>query len=80
MQDTATARRNLDKYGQQDVTFPSTREAKFVGTLIEAVEASDIEAFTQTVIEYNQVTKLDNWKATMLLNIKRTFVVDTCWM
>ncbi|KAG8706295.1 vesicular-fusion protein S17 [Ceratobasidium sp. 395] len=55
MRDTATARRNLNKYGQQDVTFSSTREAKFVGTLIEAVEAYDIEAFTQTVVEYNQV-------------------------
>ncbi|KAG9126964.1 vesicular-fusion protein S17 [Ceratobasidium sp. 392] len=71
MQDTVTARRNLSKYGQQDVTYPSTREAKFINSLIEAVDASDKEAFTQAVFEYDQVTKLDNWKTTMLLNIKR---------
>ncbi|KAG8749575.1 vesicular-fusion protein S17 [Ceratobasidium sp. 428] len=80
MRDTATARRNLNKYGQQDVTFSSTREAKFVGTLIEAVEAYDIEVFTQTVVEYNQVNKLDNWKTTILLSIKRTIGDTVCWM
>lgn len=50
-----SARRNLQKYGTQDVTFPSTREAKFVGALVEAVEAGDQEAFTGAVVEYDQV-------------------------
>ncbi|EUC66658.1 soluble NSF attachment protein, SNAP protein [Rhizoctonia solani AG-3 Rhs1AP] len=71
MQDTVTARRNLGKYGQQDVTFPSTREAKFVNSLAEAVETGDREAFTNAVFEYDQVTKLDNWKTSILLHIKR---------
>ncbi|CAE6464946.1 unnamed protein product [Rhizoctonia solani] len=71
MQDTVTARRNMQNYGQQDVTFPSTREAKFVHTLIEAVEAGDKEGFTNAVFEYDQVMKLDNWKTSILLHIKR---------
>ncbi|KAL5641128.1 hypothetical protein ACGC1H_001570 [Rhizoctonia solani] len=71
MQDTVTARRNLAKYGQQDVTFPSTREAKFVNSLADAVEAGDREGFTNAVFEYDQVTKLDNWKTSILLHIKR---------
>lgn len=50
-----TARRNMGKYGQQDVTFPSTREAKFVNSLTEAAEAGDREAFTAAVFEYDQV-------------------------
>jgi hypothetical protein len=45
----------MAKYGQQDVTFPSTREAKFVNTLIGAINASDKEAFTAAVFEYDQV-------------------------
>ena len=45
----------MAKYGQQDVTFPSTREAKFVNTLTEAVEAGDKEDFTAAVFEYDQV-------------------------
>ncbi len=39
--------------------------------LIEAMEAGDIEAYTGAVVEYDQVTKLDNWKTSMLLKIKR---------
>jgi alpha-soluble NSF attachment protein len=58
-------------YTNQDATFSSTREAKFVQALIEAVEAGDPEAFTGAVVEFDQVTKLDNWKTNILLKIKR---------
>lgn len=59
------------KYGNQDTTFPSTREAKFINALTEAVEAVDAEAFTGAVVEFDSVTKLDNWKTNILLKIKR---------
>lgn len=59
------------KYGNQDTTFMSTREAKFLNALLEAVEAGDQEAFTGAVVEFDQVTKLDNWKTGILLKIKR---------
>jgi alpha-soluble NSF attachment protein len=61
----------MTKYGNQDTTFTSTREAKFLNALLEAVEAGDPEAFTGAVVEFDQVTKLDNWKTGMLLKIKR---------
>lgn len=61
----------MGKYSQQDTTFPSTREAKFVIALIEAVEAGDPEMFTGAVVEFDQITKLDNWKTNILLKIKR---------
>lgn len=67
-----TAKRNMTKYSTQDATFNSTREAKFVQVLIEAVEAGDPEAFTGAVVEFDQVTKLDNWKTNILLKIKRS--------
>ncbi|KAF8905537.1 vesicular-fusion protein SEC17 [Gymnopilus junonius] len=71
--DTVTAKRNMQKYCNQDVTFSSTREAKFINVLIEAVEGGDAEAFTAAVFEFDQVTKLDNWKTNILLKIKRSF-------
>ncbi|KAG8892834.1 vesicular-fusion protein S17 [Tulasnella sp. 403] len=71
MQDAVTARRNYGRYSARDVTFPSTREAKFLNALIEAVEAGDQEAFTGAVVEYDQITKLDNWKTSILLKIKK---------
>lgn len=71
VQDTITAKRNMTKYSNQDASFPSTREAKFLSVLIEAVEGGDPEAFTAAVVEFDQVTKLDNWKTNILLKIKR---------
>lgn len=61
----------MTKYANQDTTFASTRESKFIHALIEAVEAGDQESFTGAVVEFDQVTKLDNWKTGMLLKIKR---------
>ncbi|KAA1471538.1 TPR-like protein [Dentipellis sp. KUC8613] len=71
MQDTVTAKRNLSRYGTLDTTFSSTREAKFIGALVEAVEAGDPEMYTGAVVEFDQVTKLDNWKTAILLKIKK---------
>ena len=61
----------MQKYATQDPSFPSTREAKFLNILIEAVESGDTETFTGAVYEFDQVVKLDNWKTNILLNIKR---------
>ena len=71
-QDIVTAKRNLTKYGSLDTTFPSTREAKFVNILCDAIEGGDVESFTAAVFEFDQVTKLDNWKTSILLKIKRS--------
>jgi alpha-soluble NSF attachment protein len=54
-----------------DGTFPSTREAKFILALLETLEQGDEEAFTNAIFEYDQITKLDNWKTAILLKIKR---------
>jgi len=61
----------MKKYTEQDASFASTRESKFVKVLIDAVEDGDQEAFTAAVVEFNQVTQLDNWKTSILLKIKR---------
>jgi len=70
--DSVTAKRNMSRYASLDTTFPSTREAKFVHALLEAVAAGDQEQYTAAVVEYDQVTKLDNWKTSILLKVKRT--------
>ncbi len=76
-QDTVTAKRNLSKYGSLDTTFTSTREAKFVNLLVDAIEGGDMQAFTDVVGEFDQVTKLDNWKTSLLLKIKKSIDEDT---
>ncbi|KAF5337005.1 hypothetical protein D9611_003171 [Ephemerocybe angulata] len=71
LEDIVTARRSAQKYVTQDGTFASTREYKFANAIIDAVDAGDIEAFTGAVYEFDQITKLDNWKTAILLKIKK---------
>ncbi|KAN0134909.1 Soluble NSF attachment protein, SNAP domain containing protein [Lactarius tabidus] len=71
MQDYVRTQRDLKQYEERDVTFRSTREAKFIKVLVESLEQSDEEAFTGAVYEFDQVTKLDNWKTAILVKIKR---------
>ncbi|KAF8523074.1 vesicular-fusion protein SEC17 [Hysterangium stoloniferum] len=76
MRDPITAKRNLGQYSTKDVTFPTTREAKFVNSLIDAIEKGDLAAYTAAVVEFDQVMRLDNWKTSILLKIKKTIDED----
>eukprot|EP01114_Cavostelium_apophysatum_P005649 TRINITY_DN16831_c0_g1_i1.p1 TRINITY_DN16831_c0_g1~~TRINITY_DN16831_c0_g1_i1.p1 ORF type:complete len:292 (-),score=93.14 TRINITY_DN16831_c0_g1_i1:70-945(-) len=68
--DDITAKRQLEKYQEMDYSFGSQRECKFLQEIIAAQQDSDVEAFTQAVVEYDSVSKLDQWKTTILLRIK----------
>ncbi|CAG8432808.1 11488_t:CDS:2 [Diversispora eburnea] len=57
------AKRAIERYCDMDVTFASTREY---------MESGDVESFTNRVVEFDQLTKLDNWKTTILLRIKKS--------
>jgi alpha-soluble NSF attachment protein len=72
IQDPASVKRNLTRYASLDTTFSSTREAKFVNALLEAINAGDLDQYTAFVGDYDQVTPLDNWKTNILLKIKKT--------
>jgi len=60
-----------------DVSFETAREFLFLQSLIEAIEGGDVKLFTEKVFEYDRLTKLDNWKTTILLRIKRTITEET---
>jgi len=68
--DVVSAKRQLEKYQEQDYTFGSSRECKFLQEIIAAYESLDVEAFTQAVVEYDSISKLDTWKTTILLRVK----------
>jgi len=75
-QDLVTTNRLLQTFAQKDVTFPSTREAKFAHELMLACEEADVERYTAQIYQYDQVTKLDNWKTGVLLRIKKALEED----
>lgn len=41
---------------------------------METVETGDDEAFSDKVYQFDQLSKLDKWKTTMLLKVKGTIV------
>ncbi|KAJ3343649.1 nuA3 HAT complex component nto1 [Gonapodya sp. JEL0774] len=70
--DIVATKRAVENYQTMDVTFASTREFTFLKDLIDAVEAGDEQLFTDTVFEFDRMTKLDAWKTTLLLRAKKS--------
>jgi hypothetical protein len=53
-----STRRALDSYYNADATFDSTREAKFLSSIVDAFDSGDSEAFVGAVQEFDRLTKL----------------------
>jgi tRNA(Ile)-lysidine synthase TilS/MesJ len=53
-----------------DPIFPSTREHQLLVDLAEAVEQGDQEMFADKLFQFDQMSKLDKWKTTILLRVK----------
>lgn len=64
--------RALDRYRALDNAFAQQRECVLLVDLTEAMEQSDGEAFADKLFQYDQMSKLDSWKTTILLR----YVVD----
>mmetsp|Transcript_10997 Transcript_10997/g.13001 ORF Transcript_10997/g.13001 Transcript_10997/m.13001 type:complete len:311 (-) Transcript_10997:195-1127(-) len=71
-QDAVGAAQAFQRYGSLDYTFGESREGKFGGALIESVENYDVEGLATACVEFDRITKLDPWKTTMLVKIRRT--------
>lgn len=70
--DQVATRRALEHYSQLDNTFASTREHMLLTDLLGAMEEGDQEGFTDKLYQFDQLSKLDKWKTTLLLRIKNT--------
>lgn len=64
--------RALESYRDLDPTFASTRECQLLVDLAEAVEQGDQEAFADKLFQFDQMSKLDKWKTTILLRVKNS--------
>ncbi|EHA22657.1 probable vesicular-fusion protein sec17 homolog [Aspergillus awamori] len=70
--DLVAANRALENYRDIDTTFASTREHQLLVDLIQTIEAGDQEAFADKLFQFDQLSKLDKWKTTLLLRIKNS--------
>ncbi|KAF8477441.1 vesicular-fusion protein sec17 [Kalaharituber pfeilii] len=74
--DMVATQRALDSYVEMDNTFPATKEFQLLSDLITAVQQSDMEMYEGKLFEYDQLSKLDKWKTSILLKIKKTAFAD----
>jgi len=70
--DVVAAQKAYSKYTTDDPSFGSTREGIFLQHIIEAYDAKDQEGFLNYLREYDSITKLDNWKTSVLLAVKNS--------
>jgi alpha-soluble NSF attachment protein len=71
-QDVVAAQQAKSRYESLDYTFGSAREGTLATQLIDCVEGMDPDGFSTACFEYDRVSKLDPWKTSMLVKIKRT--------
>lgn len=70
--DLVATNRALENYRDIDNTFAATREHQLLVDLVQAVEAGDQEGFADKLFQFDQLSKLDKWKTTLLLRIKNS--------
>lgn len=75
--DAIGAQQSMQKYEGLDYTFGESREGKFASQLIECVEGFDAEGFATACFEFDRISKLDPWKTSILVRVKRS-IDDGC--
>jgi alpha-soluble NSF attachment protein len=75
--DAIGAQQATQKYEGLDYTFGESREGKFGSQLIECVEGFDAEGFATACFEFDRISKLDPWKTSILVRVKRS-IDDGC--
>jgi len=75
--DAIGASQALARFDSLDYTFGDSREGKFSQQLVECAEQLDSEGFATTCFEYDRISKLDPWKTSMLVKVKRSIEDST---
>lgn len=74
--DAIGAQQAMQRYEGIDYTFSESREGKFCRQLVDCVEGFDVEGFGTACFEYDRISKLDPWKTSMLVKVKRSIQDD----
>ncbi|ORZ02897.1 soluble NSF attachment protein [Syncephalastrum racemosum] len=75
-EDTVRSRQALSSYCGMDMSFESTREYQMLKGVLDAIDNDDVDQFTQAVYDYDKLTRLDSWKTSILLKIKKSMDQD----
>ena len=75
-QDSVGAEKAMARFSSLDFTLRESREGKFAEQLIEAIVSFDSEAFATACFEFDRISKLDPWKTTILLSVRKSVEGD----
>lgn len=75
--DTVGVNTALERYRDLDNSFYQQREHQLLIDLVQAVSEGDQEMFADKLYQYDQLTKLDKWKTTLLLRVKNMIESQT---
>lgn len=62
----------LKKYEDVSPSFGDSREAKFIKEVLSALEDQNEENFTQSVANFDKISRLDPWATALLVKVKRS--------
>ena len=68
--DMAGVEAAVDKYKDMLPQLDGTREVKLIEDLVNAFKEDDMDVYSDTVFRYDEIYKLDNWTAKVLLDVK----------
>ncbi|QRM15301.1 alpha-SNAP-like protein [Mudlarkpox virus] len=70
--DILNAKLALERFKNVLPAFEDFRECKFIEKILAACDNEDVDAFTNAVIEYDNISKIDDVVVSMLLRIKKS--------
>jgi alpha-soluble NSF attachment protein len=70
--DMVAMQRALDKYRDMDPQFGAQRECLLLTDLSQAIDDKSQEQFTDKLFQFDQISKLDKWKTTLLVRVKNS--------
>ncbi|KAJ8328116.1 vesicular-fusion protein S17, variant 2 [Batrachochytrium dendrobatidis] len=74
--DSVRTHSTFDRYKGLDASFAETRECKLLEDLLKALDDGDVEEFQAHIAGFDRLSKLDEWKISLLLRVKKTLEQD----
>mmetsp|Transcript_21207 Transcript_21207/g.63819 ORF Transcript_21207/g.63819 Transcript_21207/m.63819 type:complete len:295 (-) Transcript_21207:1757-2641(-) len=69
--DEIAIQRAIEKYEDIDLQFAGSREGNLLKDLAADLEAGEGQSFADHLAEFDSMTRLDKWKTTLLLKVKK---------
>lgn len=69
--DNLNCQQAVARYESILASFADSRESEFLKALVSAVDENSVDNFTNSVKDYDNISRLDNWCTTLLLRVKK---------